>query len=172
MPHTPPTIRRLDPAADLDAVVDLSVRAWRPVFDSMRKVLGDDIFFGLNPRGIDEQADAVRNTCTRHAQTTWVAEVPHTTSIAGFAVVVLHDDSPIGELLMLAVDPQHQRRGVGRALTDFATRRIAAGGKTVAMIGTGGDPGHAPARATYASAGYTLMPLARYFKAVGPDDTD
>jgi hypothetical protein len=36
----------------------------------------------------------------------------------------------------------------------------------VAMIGTGGDPGHAPARRVYESADYTLMPMARYFKAL------
>jgi hypothetical protein len=36
----------------------------------------------------------------------------------------------------------------------------------VAMIGTGGDPGHAPARRTYDKAHYTVIPLARYFKAL------
>jgi hypothetical protein len=34
------------------------------------------------------------------------------------------------------------------------------------MVETGGDPGHAPARRTYEKAGYTLMPIARYFKAL------
>ena len=36
----------------------------------------------------------------------------------------------------------------------------------VAMIGTGGDPGHAPARRVYEKADYTLIPMARYFKAL------
>jgi hypothetical protein len=37
-------------------------------------------------------------------------------------------------------------------------------GMSVAMIETGGDPGHAPARHTYEKVGYTLFPIARYFK--------
>jgi len=34
----------------------------------------------------------------------------------------------------------------------------------VAMVETGGDPGHAPARHVYEKAGYTLLPIARYYK--------
>ena len=29
---------------DLDAVIAFSLRAWAPIFDSLREVLGDDIF--------------------------------------------------------------------------------------------------------------------------------
>ena len=35
---------------DLDAVVAFSLRAWEPVFDSLREVLGDEIFLQLAPR--------------------------------------------------------------------------------------------------------------------------
>jgi hypothetical protein len=34
---------------DLDAVVELSLRAWAPVFASLRQVLGDEIFRRLEP---------------------------------------------------------------------------------------------------------------------------
>ena len=34
---------------DLDAVVEFSLRAWEPVFASLRDVLGDPTFFRLNP---------------------------------------------------------------------------------------------------------------------------
>jgi hypothetical protein len=37
-------------------------------------------------------------------------------------------------------------------------------GMTIAMVETGGDPGHGPARAAYARAGFGLFPVARYFK--------
>ena len=67
---------------------------------------------------------------------------------------------------MLAVDPGAQDRGVGTALTEFATDWLRSSGMRVAMVGTGGDPGHAPARRVYEKAGYTLLPLARYFRAL------
>lgn len=36
----------------------------------------------------------------------------------------------------------------------------------VAMIDTGGDPGHAPTRRVYQKATYALLPVARYVKAL------
>ena len=51
---------------------------------------------------------------------------------------------------------------MGSALTDFATEHIRSEGMTVAMIETGGDPGHALARATYAKAGFTPLPVVHY----------
>jgi GNAT superfamily N-acetyltransferase len=65
---------------------------------------------------------------------------------------------------MLAVDPDHQTGGVGTALTEFALDRLKDAGMRIAMVETGGDPGHAPARRTYERAGFTLLPIARYFK--------
>jgi ribosomal protein S18 acetylase RimI-like enzyme len=151
---------------DLEQVVALSLRAWEPVFDSTRMALGDEIFYRLYPRGVDEQGTAVANNIAQHARTTWVATGADGDQVIGFALVIIDGDSPVGAIDMIAVDPAHQQRGVGRALTDFATDRIRDAGKTVAMIGTGGDPGHGPARLTYASAGYTLMPMARFWKAL------
>jgi hypothetical protein len=37
----------------------------------------------------------------------------------------------------------------------------------IAVVETGGDPGHAPARAAYEVAGFTLLPIARYFRLLG-----
>jgi GNAT superfamily N-acetyltransferase len=85
--------------------------------------------------------------------------------LTGFVVAAIADSSrSIGEIVMLAVDPPQQRRGVGRALTDHATAWLRDTGMSVAVIGTGGDPGHAPARRLYEQAGYRLMPAAQYFK--------
>jgi hypothetical protein len=32
------------------------------------------------------------------------------------------------------------------------------------MAATGGDPGHAPARRLYGSAGFTCLPLVNYYR--------
>ncbi|WP_242054337.1 GNAT family N-acetyltransferase [Nostoc parmelioides] len=65
---------------------------------------------------------------------------------------------------MIAVDPDYQRQGVGSALIDFALNWMKATGISIAMVETGGDPGHAPARCTYEKLGFGLFPVARYFK--------
>jgi hypothetical protein len=49
-------------------------------------------------------------------------------------------------------------------LTKVATEHMRSRGMDIAVIETGGDPGHAPARAAYETAGFTLLPIARYFR--------
>src|SRR5918994_924829 len=63
-------------------------------------------------------------------------------------------------------DPDYQGGGIGTALTEFALDRLEDAGMKVAMVETGGDPGHAAARRTYEKAGYVLLPIARYFKSL------
>ena len=86
-------------------------------------------------------------------------------SVVGFVAVELHHpERSMGEISMLAVDPDYQGSGIGTALTEFALDRLKDAGMTVALVETRGDPGHAAARRTYEKAGYNLLPIARYFK--------
>ncbi|MGW5364949.1 GNAT family N-acetyltransferase [Actinopolymorpha pittospori] len=156
-------IRRFEDR-DVDPVVGLSLRAWAPVFTSMANVLGQAIFTRLHPDWESGQAQAVKDVCAAHVGNVWVAEVG--AQVVGFVAIEFHQDGRTGEISMLAVDPDAQRQGVGTALTEFALARIKDAGMTMAIVETGGDPGHAPARRTYEKAGYTLLPIARYFKAL------
>ena len=149
---------------DEEPVVELSLRAWAPVFSSIEQVLGHEIFVRLHGDWRQHQARAVRDTLADDAMQAWVAEAGH--EVAGFVVATLYPERRLGEIVMLAVDPGSQRRGVGTALTEFATGWLRDSGMSVAMIGTGGDPGHAPARRVYEKADYSPIPLARYFKAL------
>jgi ribosomal protein S18 acetylase RimI-like enzyme len=149
---------------DVDPVVGLSLRAWAPVFTSLANVLGPAIFTRLHPDWESGQAQAVKDVCTSHVGNVWVAEVD--SQVVGFVAIEFHQDGRTGEISMLAVDPDAQRQGVGTALTEFALARIKDAGMTMAIVETGGDPGHAPARRTYEKADYTLLPIARYFKAL------
>ena len=47
----------------------------------------------------------------------------------------------MGEIHMLAVDPDHQGSGIGTALTKFALARIKDAGMAVAMVETGATQG-------------------------------
>jgi ribosomal protein S18 acetylase RimI-like enzyme len=155
---------RIEPYAleHLQAVVRLSLRAWAPVFDSMHNALGPEVFRELYPDWPVNQQKAVEDVCADESVRVWVA-IGADTPVA-FVAVKLHSESSMGEIYMLAVDPDAQRRGVGAALTTFALNWMKEAGMSVAMVETGGDPGHAPARRTYEKAGFGLMPIARYFK--------
>jgi lincosamide nucleotidyltransferase A/C/D/E len=162
----PPVQIRPSRAADRDAVVELSLRAWAPNYASMEAVLGDELSRRLH--GEDwraYQARSVIEAVTESANHSWVAD--RHGRICGFVVAAVVDPGRgLGEIAMLAVDPAAQGHGVGRALTDHATDWLRAVGMRVAMIGTGGDAGHAAARRLYERAGYSPMPMARYFKAL------
>lgn len=58
MAGMPATIRPLEPA-DVAAVVEFSLRAWAPVFQSFRTVLGERVYQALYPEWATSQAHAV-----------------------------------------------------------------------------------------------------------------
>jgi GNAT superfamily N-acetyltransferase len=151
---------------DLEAIVEFSVRAWEPVFTSFRQVLGDAIFFRLYPDWEEDQALAVRTGCTNDAHAVFVA-VDDGRPV-GFSTVALNAfHEGMGVVDMIAVDPDHQRRGIATQLMDSSIEHMRERGMDIAAVGTGGDPGHAPARALYEESGFTLLPAARYLKLIG-----
>ncbi len=149
---------------DEGRVVELSLQAWAPVFASVEQVLGHEIFGRLHPDWREDQATAVRRTLADAAMQAWVAEAEQ--RVGAFVAATLHRETHMGEIWMVAVDPEVQGQGLASVLTDHATDWLRRAGMRVAMVDTGGDPGHAPARRVYEKAGYTLLPVARYFKAI------
>jgi GNAT superfamily N-acetyltransferase len=148
---------------DLDAVVALSLRAWGPVFPSITAAYTPEIDALLTtPDWPTAQARAVEAVCRDEDVRTFVATVDDT--VAGFTALKIPDDKVMGEIYMLAVDPGFQGHGVGNGLTEFALDWMKNEGVQVAMVETGGDLGHAPARKTYAGAGMHHVEVARYFK--------
>jgi GNAT superfamily N-acetyltransferase len=143
--------------------VDLSLRAWAPVFASLEQTLGSEIFRRLYPDWREDQRRAVEDVCAGKKKRVWVAQVDDTA--VGFVAVELHHpERSMGQISMRAVDPEHQASGIGTALTKFALDRLKEAGMKVAMVETGGDPGHAAASRTYEKAGYVPLPSARHFK--------
>jgi len=108
------------------------------------------------------QQKAVEDVCAAEDTNVWVAI--DADSIVGFVAVKLHSSDSMGEIYMVAVDPDFQGRGIGSALIEFALDWMKDAGMSIAMVETGGDPGHAPARHTYEKVGFGLWPVARYFK--------
>ncbi len=160
----PVKIRRFQ-ESDLDAIVEFSIRAWEPVYVSLRNVLGEPIFFRLHPDWKEVQAEAVRSSCTNDEHDVFVAiadECP-----VGFSAVALNAfHERMGVIDIIAVDPDYQRRGIATQLMQCSIEHMRSCGMDIAAVGTGGDPGHAPARAAYEAFGFTLLPSARYLKLI------
>ena len=97
--------------SDLDAVVEFSLRAWEPVFESMQQVLGEAIFARLHdPDWRAVQADAVRSSCTSEDRDVFVAAVDQRP--VGFVTIALNAfHERMGVVDMIAVDPRIRGRG-------------------------------------------------------------
>ena len=150
-------------ADDAEAVVELAIRAWGPVFASLERVLGREMFRRLHGDSWEDfQRAAVRGVLADPGTTVWVAETG--AAVAGFVAAQVDADRLIGEIVMVGVDPGSQGQGLGGSLTELATGWLREQGMRVAMVDTGGDPGHAAARHVYERAGYQPLPVARYFK--------
>jgi ribosomal protein S18 acetylase RimI-like enzyme len=147
----------------LDTIVRLSLRAWTPVFESIQNAMDADVYQAFYPDNWRvSQQKAVEEVCVAEDIKVWVALDADST--AGFVAVKLDPESKMGEIYMVAADPDFQGQGIGRTLTEFALAQMKDAGMSIAMVETGGDPGHAPARRTYEKSGFRLWSVARYFK--------
>ncbi|MBJ8348336.1 GNAT family N-acetyltransferase [Antrihabitans sp. YC2-6] len=153
------TIRRYVPT-DCDRIVELSLAAWAPVFDSFATILGEDLYRRVHPDWEVDQANSVRDALERND--TWVALVGD--AVAGFVNVAFDVAERSGEIYMIAVDPGAQQQGLASRLTNLALDEMRSRGIDLAIVATGGDPGHAPARRTYEKAGFTGSPQVWYAK--------
>jgi ribosomal protein S18 acetylase RimI-like enzyme len=149
----------------LDGIVRVSLRAWHPVFESLSAAMGPELFRAFYRDDWREaQRGAVESVCADENVHVWVAS--EEAQIAGFVVLKVHREDRMGEIYMIAVDPDFQRRGIASKLTSHSVEWFENAGMSVVMVETGGDPGHAPARRTYESSGFRLFPVARYFKTL------
>jgi ribosomal protein S18 acetylase RimI-like enzyme len=159
-----PLLVRPVESADLDEVIALALRAWAPVHGSMAVVLGQDLNARIYPDWAAAQASEVANACSDlHLQ---VAVALDAQRVVGFVAVRIDATSKTGEVDMIAVDPASQGQGVGHALTQHALSQMRDAGCDLAVVATGGDDGHVPARALYESEGFTALPLVRYYRRV------
>lgn len=148
------------------ALLDLSLRAWEPVFPAVEGEVPRFVYSAFYPNGwrerqlkdladtLDSEPDAI-DVATEEGQP------------IGWVCTRLHPEDSMGEVYVLAVDPDYQQRGVGRALMERSFDRARTAGMKMMMVETGGDSGHAPARKIYESIGFEPWPVARYFKELG-----
>ena len=164
-------IVRYDPIQQ-DGIIELSIRAWVPVFPLMQANVPDYVYRAIYPKGWEARQRAdVAAILDADDVNIWVALVGDVS--VGWVGARTHAEDRMGEIHILAVDPDWQRKGIAPRLMDCAMDSMRAEGLDIVMVETGGDPGHAPSRATYERAGFERWPVALTFRAFGrPEDVD
>lgn len=153
---------------DLPALIDLTIEAFRPLFEIDLPALLDPAVFAHDHRTWAD--DYRREVPTLHD--------PEANRFIVLAEETDGDGSPLGyvgwqvnpdgsgRLQMVAVHPDARRRGVGTAVCRAALDRLTQRGVTVVHVGTGGDPFHASARRLYESLGFYGYPVMDYTRAL------
>ena len=149
--------------ADEAEVLALSLRAWAPVFEAMEPAVPDYVYRAFYPQGWAARQTADISACLADPDVpVFVAREGE--ALLGWIGLRTHPEDRMGEVYILAVDPAAQGRGVARALMDHALAVFREAGLEIVLVETGGDPGHAPSRATYEAHGFERWPVARYFR--------
>ena len=149
--------------ADVEAIVELGLLAWEPVFESFENIMGTTVFRIIYPDWKKTQREEMERVCRETDKfDTYVAEVEG--RVAGFTTLELNHEVKKGEIYFLAVHPDSQNQGVGTALNHFAIQKMKEAGMKIVEVGTGGDPSHAPARRSYEKAGFKrALPVVKYY---------
>jgi ribosomal protein S18 acetylase RimI-like enzyme len=167
-------VRPLEPA-DVEAVVEVALAAWAPIYASYRRIMGDELFRTAHPDWRREKARQVRDGCapagTRvgAAAIAAVAELPpgdgQPARLVGFVTAYVRASLGIGEIGNNAVHPDWQGQGIAPRLYEYAFDCLRERGMRYVKVLTGGDPSHAPARHAYQKVGFEIaLPHVEYYR--------
>lgn len=152
---------------DLPALVDLTIEAFRPLFErDLPRALAPVVYAHDHAGWQDSyrrEVPALHDPAAGRFVT--LAEDADRARILGYAGWQVNPDGS-GRIELVAVHPQVRRRGVGAAVCRAALVRLKERGVTVVHIGTGGDEFHAPARRLYESLGFTGYPVVDYTRSI------
>lgn len=144
----------------LPALIELSLKAWAPVFESIKAALEPAVYQTFYPEGWQPiKQKLIEDSCQDNAILTWLAiQKDH---VCGFVSLKLTEE--MGEIYLIGVHPDYQKQGIASLLGEFALQQMRKKGIPIAMVETGGDHGHRPARQTYEKLGFKELPISRYF---------
>ncbi|QRK06673.1 GNAT family N-acetyltransferase [Archangium violaceum] len=150
--NQPFDIRPFRPA-DLPAMQELRQLAFRPVFQSFRDIVGEEIGERAFSDADAEQSRLLETLCgTGSGHQVLVLTVSD--EVVGFVTFSLDEKKQVGEIGLNAMHPAHAGQGLGAAMYAFVLERMKSAGMKVATVSTGGDPSHAPARRAYEKVGF------------------
>jgi len=150
---------------DAEAAGDLAARAWESVYEGRRGLLGEGIFSAAYPDWQAEKRRQVLEHIREHPEEALVTELDG--RVVGFITWHPWPRGSVGEIGNNAVAPEAQGRGIGAAQCRRVLGLLAERGFSVAVVATGLDEAHAPARRMYQKAGFgPSFPSVHYFQSL------
>lgn len=139
---------------DLAWLTEVADKAWRPINAAYRKAYGEALFQRIVPNEHFRKGEEMKAICRANPECVFVCEEDGRK--VGFLTILFDRARRIGEIGNNAVDPDCGLKGIGQQMYRFALQRFRAEGMEYAMVHTGLDEGHAPARRAYERAGFDI----------------
>ena len=163
MAASAPTIRPLAPV-DLPTLQSIRRAAFEPVFNSFRSIVGEEIAALAFADADAEQAKHLDDICASGSGH-HVLVVTVDGETVGFVSFTIDAAKRTGEIGLNAVRPDHAGKGIGTWMYQQVLARMKELGMALAVVGTGGDSSHAPARRAYEKVGFgPAIPSVYFYK--------
>lgn len=149
---------------DVEPTCEIAVEAWKPIYESYRRLLGDELFETLHKTWQEDKADEIRDHYKRYPD--WMLVAVENRQVVGFATFLIDKGRKIGIISNNAVKPEHQRKGIGTLQYQKILEVFRMEKARFAKVTTGLDDAHAPARAAYEKVGFqrTITTVTYYMK--------
>jgi ribosomal protein S18 acetylase RimI-like enzyme len=147
--------------AHMEDAVQIAIKAWTPIREIFRRDLGDELYeahftgWQQDKRASVEKAILAGNgfVALKGAQ------------VVGFVTYSMNQKLRSGTICNNAVDPDCRGMGIGPKLYDKVLQTMKEQGMEYAIVTTGLDDGHAPARRAYEKMGFEKnLPSIKYYK--------
>jgi GNAT superfamily N-acetyltransferase len=150
---------------ELEIVKAFTVQAFIPIFESFANIMEADVFAVAYPDGVDGQRQVVQDLVDHKQYQHWVMDIEG--QPVGYLVTDMDDNTQIGTIVYLVVDPNFHKQGIATALNTYAINLMKKAGMKIATVSTGGDISHQPARQAYEKVGFKPFPNVWYYQSLG-----
>ncbi|MBV9768265.1 MAG: GNAT family N-acetyltransferase [Bryobacterales bacterium] len=148
---------------DWQAVRDICIEAFTPIYVGFARALGPELFSLVYPDWKSSNESYLRSLCeTDDRRRILVAELDGTA--VGFIHYEIGRRNASGKLGLNAVHSSYQGKGIATQMYARVFELLRAEGMKFAQVSTGGDEAHIAARGAYEKSGFTPIPVVHYFK--------
>lgn len=138
-------------SADISAITDIARRIWTMGLSSRL----EEHFGQLGDRPWDELvAEDIGGSVATSIEAGQCIVAEADGRVAGWVTWSVQRARDRGQVGYNGVDPAFRGKGIGTRLVEMALKQIKESGVRIALVMTGLDPGHAPARRVYEKCGF------------------
>ena len=138
-------------SADLEQIMQIADKAWKPIRKMSREALGDVISDILNPEG-DDVSKGLQVKAQIESLQYSIAVCEHDSVPVGF--ITYRADGVMGQICNNGALPDTGLKGIGQTMYAYVLAEFRKAGVKVVRVTTGLDEAHSPARRAYERAGF------------------